>query len=182
MSMSDYKKPMDSYTWAKRTGHNDGTMSGMFGEMDRRQEQEARARASADREERQRKAASDDSGAKVICTELHRQGLMSREDHERCARHAREHLTGRHLRGYHLWALPVVRHMRRSSRATTFWRYLAQARADHIASLYGDDTRRNRLGAILCVIGHPACRLIGKFVAERDWRAATGTGAPSDTP
>ncbi|KND16171.1 hypothetical protein ADZ37_24460 [Pannonibacter phragmitetus] len=112
-----------------------------------------------------------DTNKKVICTELVRQGLFDRADYLLGARYVEEHLTGRHVRGYHAWGLPVVRKMRRSPRATAFWRKLAQARADHIAFLYGDASRRNRLGAVLCAIGHPACYLIGGMVGEQDWRS-----------
>lgn len=109
--------------------------------------------------------------AKVICTELHRQGLFDRSDYLLGLRYVREHLTERHERGYHAWAISVVRTMRRSPRASEFWRKLAQARADHIAFVYGDLSRRNRFGALLCAIGHPVCYAIGGFVGEQDWRA-----------
>lgn len=170
---------MDSYTRGKLTGHNDGTLSGMFGSVDhdreKRQQQE-RDRAALHREVQRRRAArnntaKDDDSAKVICTELHRQGSMSRADYALGADYARKYLTERHYRGYHTWALPVARHMRRSKRATAFWRTLAQARADHIASLNGDLTRRSRFGAILCAIGYPLCYLIGCMAAQRDWRS-----------
>ncbi|WP_374630643.1 hypothetical protein [Pannonibacter indicus] len=126
-----------------------------------------------DRLKAAQKAASSSSPKtekkdKVICTELVRQGLFDRADYLLGARYVEEHLTERHVRGYHAWGLPVVRKMRRSPRATAFWRKLAQARADHIAFLYGDASRRNRLGAVLCAIGHPACYLIGGMVGEQE--------------
>ncbi|WP_157757087.1 hypothetical protein [Pannonibacter phragmitetus] len=120
---------------------------------------------------RQKSSSSNNADQKVICTELVRQGLFDRADYLLGARYVEEHLTERHVRGYHAWGLPVVRKMRRSPRATAFWRKLAQARADHIAFLYGDASRRNRLGAVLCAIGHPACYLIGGMVGEQDWRS-----------
>jgi hypothetical protein len=162
-------KSLQSYHASKAYGASDGTMAGELGAADARREREARRKA--EQSWSSSSSSSSDSSSKVICTELHRQGLMSRDDHERCARHAREHLTEQHYRGYHVWALSVVRHMRRSKRATAFWRTLAAARADHIAYLYGETSRRNILGALLCAIGHPACRLIGKLASKRDWRS-----------
>lgn len=167
-----------SYDRAKSTGYNDGTMGGMLGAVDynrakQSQESYLERRLREEREEKKRRAArsaSQDDSAKVICTELHRQGLMSRADYALGADYARKHLTERHYRGYHAWALSVVRHMRRSKRATAFWRILAQARADHIAYLYGDTARRNRFGALLCAVGYPTCYLIGGFVHEQDWK------------
>lgn len=154
-------KSLKAYHDAKATGGSDGSMAGNLGVEDRKKEQEQWRKSSSSTS-----SSSSSSSSKVICTELHRQGLMSRDDYERCARHAREHLSEQHLRGYHLWALPVVRIMRRSKRATKFWRYLAQARADHIAALYGDETRRNLVGWMLCAVGHPVCRMLAKAASE----------------
>lgn len=112
-----------------------------------------------------------DTDSKVICTELVRLGLFDRSDYLMGARYVEQSLSERHVRGYHAWALPVVRRMRRSPRTTAFWRRLARTRADHIAYLHGDASRRNRFGAFLCAVGHPACYLIGSLVGEQDWRS-----------
>lgn len=168
----------DSYTKGKNTRHNDGTIGGMFGATEydaAKRERQAADNAAVHREVQRRKEArentSNSESSKVICTELHRQGLMSRADYLQGADYARAHLTERHYRGYHVWALAAVRHMRRSKRATAFWRALASARADHIAYLNGDETRRNRLGAILCAIGHTVCYVLGGLVKEQDWQS-----------
>lgn len=102
--------------------------------------------------------------------------MFERDDYLLGARYVEKHLTEQHMRGYHAWALSVVRSMRRSRRATAFWRTLAQARADHIAFLHGDTARRNRFGAFLCAIGHPVCYLIGGLVGEQDWRSLYNEG------
>lgn len=172
----------DSYNRGKNTGHNDGTIGGTLGAVDYNRNKQARDadnNAAVHREVQRRKEAqarkrradeAAEQNSKVICTELHRQGLMTRADYHLGARFASEHLTERHYRGYHVWALPVVRHMRRSKRATAFWRKLAVARADHIAYLHGDTARRNRLGALLCTIGHPVCYALGGLVREQEWQ------------
>lgn len=143
----------------------------MMYEWERSQEALARTAPKAQEQTTKKNNTAADEDAKVICTELVRQGMLGRADYLAGARYVEEHLTDRHMRGYHAWALPVVRHMRRSRRATAFWRVLAQARADHIAFLNGDAARRSRLGALLCAIGHPVCYLIGGLVREPDWRA-----------
>lgn len=122
----------------------------------------------------------EDSRSKVICTWAFSQGLMTREDYILGVRYAKERLTDRHYRGYHAWALAVVRHMRHSKRATSFWSFLARARADHIAYMYGNQTRRNRLGAVLCALGHPICHAIGGFVGEQDWQALYRTATSNE--
>lgn len=144
-------------------GSSTSTYGGYRAAEERRQEQEKKRRAA--------QSKNTDTNKKVICTELVRQGLFNRADYLLGARYVAEHLTERHVRGYHAWGLPVVRRMRRSPRATAFWRKIAQARADHIASLYGDAARRNRLGALVCAIAHPLCYLIGGMTREQDWRS-----------
>lgn len=158
-------KSLKAYHDAKATGVSDGSMAGYLGVADRKKEQEKASSSWSS------SSSKDSSSSKVICTELHRQGLMSRADYLQGADYARAHLTERHYRGYHVWALAAVRHMRRSKRATAFWRALASARADHIAYLNGDETRRNRLGAWLCVLGHPVCYVLGGLVKEQDWQS-----------
>lgn len=158
-------KSLKAYHDAKATGASDGSMAGYLGAADRKKEQEKASSSWSSSS-----SSSSNSSSKVICTELHRQGLMSRADYLLGARFASEHLT-EHYRGYHAWALPVVRHMRRSKTATAFWRKLAAARADHIAFLNGDAARTNQLGALLSAIGHPVCYALGALVKEQDWQS-----------
>lgn len=166
-------KSLQSYHAAKAYGASDGTMAGNLGVEDRRREQEKMRKPASNSwwqpEPKKKTAKKEDE--KVICTELVRQGLFERGDYLAGARYVERHLTDQHMRGYHAWALPVVRHMRRSRRATAFWRALAQARADHVAYLNGATARRNRFGALLCAIGHPACYLIGGLASEQDWHS-----------
>ena len=117
---------------------------------------------------------------KVICTELMRQGLYNRADYLLGARYVQEHLTETHVNGYHAWGLMVVRKMRKSDRWTRVFRYLATARADHIAHVYGDETRKNRFGALLCFVGERACFVIGKFSGSQDWQALYSASAKDE--
>ena len=170
-------KSLEAYHRALATGASDGTMAGELGASDRRREQAKSRSSSSTSWSWDDNKDSNDTDKKVLCTELVRQGLFDRADYLMGARYVEAHLTARHMRGYHAWALPVVRRMRRSRRATAFWRALAQARADHIAYLCGDLSRRNRFGALLCAIGHPVCYVIGGLVGEQDWRSLyTGDG------
>ena len=166
MSNKDDPGPMVKHLRAVEQARIYGTSNNGWATEQARTEKQAEANR---RNSTQTKKSNTDQ--KVICTELVRQGLFNRADYLLGARYVEEHLTERHVRGYHAWGLPVVRKMRRSRRATAFWRMVAQARADHIAFLYGDASRRNRLGAVVCAIGHPVCYLIGGFVGEQDWRS-----------
>lgn len=173
-------KSLKAYHDARARGASDGSMAGNLGVEDARREREAQRKKESSRSSSS--SSNSNSSSKVICTELHRQGLMTRADYLLGARFAGEHLTEQHYRGYHVWALPVVRHMRRSKRATALWRKLAAARADHIAYLHGDTARQNRLGALLCAIGQPVCYAMGKFVRDQNWQALYEKGAEKAAP
>lgn len=109
---------------------------------------------------------SSSSNSKVICTELARQRLFSADDLRRCHDDAKARLSAVHLAGYHQWAIPVVRKMRKSSRLTKVFRVLAQARADEIAARDGETSRSNVLGKVLIALGEPACAFIGRWFVK----------------
>ena len=52
-------------------------------------------------------------GGRVICNELQRQGVMSRQNVLLDYRFTRDHLTTQHVNGYHVWAVHVVKQMRK---------------------------------------------------------------------
>lgn len=113
---------------------------------------------------------SSSTTSKIICNEAVRQNMLSRADLLISHKYVRENLTPTHERGYHYWAVSVVGHMRSSERVAKFWAKLARARANHIAYLYGDNSRRDFFGHILCAAGHPTCLLIGKIVGQQNWQ------------
>lgn len=136
-------------------------------------------------EAKQRKEANSTSwnsttsgtGAKVICTELVRQGLMTQSDLAAGARYFKERLGERHMRGYHLWALPAVRGMRRSRFQAAFWRVLAQARANAIAAQF-DGARKSTLLERLVLRGFDAmCWTLGWRAKAQDWTVLYAPGA-----
>ena len=108
---------------------------------------------------------------KVICTELARQGLMTRSDLVAGARYFEERLSERHMRGYHLWALAAVRGMRRSPLQTAFWRVVAQARANAIAAQYDGDRRATTFERLVLRGFDAMCWTLGWKAAARDWTA-----------
>lgn len=114
--------------------------------------------------------SGDKSGSKVICTELARQGLITKDDYSLCIAYSSDYLNEKHFRGYHFWAVNVVRRMRKSKKWTALFRSLAQARVEHIAWRYGDSSRGSRLGWVLCAVGEPICFGIGALVGQQDWR------------
>lgn len=142
-------------------GVNTGTGSNAIGLETHRQREEAAKKTNG---------GSSGSNNKVICTELVRQGRMSRADLLLGARYFRETLSERHMRGYHAWAVPAVKGMRQSPVQTAFWRALAQARVDAIAAHYGDGQRGHVLKSVVLHGFNAVCWIAGGFVKEQDWR------------
>lgn len=106
-------------------------------------------------------------GGRVICTELHAQGLLDTDLYALDVAYT----PGLHpavVRGYHWWAIPYVRLMRRSALATRIARPLATWRARAIAYEVGKGPFCWR-GAMVRAIGEPLCFAIGLFVPASDW-------------
>ena len=107
-------------------------------------------------------------GGRVICNELHRQGLMDRERVVLDYRFTRDYLSPTHVNGYHLWALLAVRQMRRG-RLVNFWRHIATHRANEIAYIFGKRDKPDYLGKVYRRIFEPICWTLGLFGKSRDW-------------
>lgn len=100
----------------------------------------------------------------VICTELKEKGELNAELYATGARHLQK-LSATTIRGYHFWAIPYTRWMRRSEIARKFIIPFAVGRTKFLAG------RWNLLGFLTVLLGEPACWLIGKCIKENeDWR------------
>ncbi len=107
-------------------------------------------------------------GGTVICTELLRQGMFPADMYaEKCLRTSA--IPDSVIRGYHFWAIPYVRLMRKSPLATRFIAPFALAWA-------GDRTAfaPSVMGKILRIVGEPVCHLIGLFVKKADYSKLYG--------
>ena len=107
-------------------------------------------------------------GGRVICNELMKQGFMSKEDVILDYRFTRDYLTPQHVNGYHLWAVWVVKQMRKG-RMISFWKYIAQSRANEIAYIYGRRDKPDYVGKVVRKIGEPVCWFFGLFCKKTDW-------------
>lgn len=93
----------------------------------------------------------------VICTELMQQGLLDKALWNSCAWYRGDINTYTKI-GYHYWAIPYVRLMKKSPLATKFIRPFAVGRYIYISGKW------NLLGWFTCAVGEPICTLIGKIV------------------
>lgn len=117
-------------------------------------------------------------GKNAICTELHRQGLMPSDLYFWDMAHAVRVMPDELRRGYHYWAVPYVRLMRKSPFATAFIRPFAVARAKQVAHVEGKAKRGSLLGKAIRIIGEPICYTLGHFCAETDLRELYDPGLP----
>lgn len=107
-------------------------------------------------------------GGRVICNELMKQGLMTREQVLLDYRFTRDYLTTKHVNGYHCWAVWMVKQMRKG-RFTKFWKHVAGHRANEIAYIYGKREKPDYLGKLYRHILEPTCWVIGNFKKSTDW-------------
>ena len=107
-------------------------------------------------------------GGRVICNELVRQGVMDRRSVVLDYKFTRERLTPQHVNGYHVWAVHVVKRLRKG-KGVKLWKHIASHRANEIAYIYGERDTPDYLGKVYRHIGEPACWLIGAFCKKTDW-------------
>ena len=109
------------------------------------------------------------SKGKIICTELHAQGLMDTEVFEADQAFGAELMKSdpEVMVGYHAWATGAVELMQRS-RFWTFVAYLiATPWSKHMAYEMGVAKKPNLIGWVIMKAGMPLCRMIGRSIAKR---------------
>ena len=100
-----------------------------------------------------------DAVGTVICTELHRQGIMSDEVFETDKSFGKKQDIET-IAGYHTWAIPLANLMRKYKIVTWVITPIAMAWAEDMAG------GKNMFGKILNKIGIPICRFIGRKALE----------------
>ena len=107
-------------------------------------------------------------GGRVICNELMRQGILDRKHVLLDYRFTRDYLTPTHVRGYHVWAVWMVKQMRKG-KFVKFWKHVAGHRANEIAYIYGERDKPDYLGKIYRKILEPICWSVGLLCKKSDW-------------
>jgi hypothetical protein len=105
---------------------------------------------------------------RVICNELMRQGIMDRKQVILDYRFTRDYLTPTHVSGYHVWAVWMVKQMRKG-KFVKLWAHIAGHRANEIAYIYGERDKSDYLGKLYRKILEPICWTVGLFCKETDW-------------
>lgn len=99
----------------------------------------------------------------VICTELESQNRLSKQEYLASAVRALD-LHPTLLRGYHWWAVPVTRWMRKSPRLSRSLAPIARARCRYLLGKF------SLIGWLTVILGEPICHLIGLFISEQNWQ------------
>ena len=107
-------------------------------------------------------------GGRVICNELMRQGIMTRKQVILDYKFTRDYLTPTHVNGYHVWAVWMVKQMRKG-KFVKFWKHVAGHRANEIAYIYGERDNPDYLGKVYRRLLEPLCWSIGLFCNQSDW-------------
>jgi hypothetical protein len=104
----------------------------------------------------------------VICTELNAQGRLS--DNLYAASGARAlKLPQDVLDGYHYWAVPLTKKLRKSVFLSAVFQYLATSRCEYLLG------KPRFWGWASVVLGEPICAMIGrKLIAKTDWKVLYG--------
>ena len=113
-------------------------------------------------------------GGRVICNELCRQGVMTRKQVVLDYKFTRDYLTPQHVNGYHVWAVWMVRQMRKG-KFVKFWKHVAGHRANEIAYIYGEREKPDYLGKVYRKILEPTCWVVGYFCKRTDWSTLYNT-------
>ena len=114
-------------------------------------------------------SGSGNSSGRVICTHFYRRGKLDRDLWRADLEFTFENLSDTTIRGYHYWAIPYVRLMRRSRLAEQIMYPLARARAEEIAFQAGRRAKGSISGKIVRLIGEPICYVIGSMVKQKDF-------------
>jgi hypothetical protein len=109
----------------------------------------------------------------VICSELYRQKLITKEDYFINLRFTRSHLIPQRgysiLQGYWFMAIPVVKIMRKNKTMTRIWKHIFQKRTSDLKWRLGKG-KFNLLGRVYSLIFENTCAVLGKFCNEQDYQ------------
>ena len=103
---------------------------------------------------------------RVICSELYKQNLMSKEDYLMDLSFTQSHMIPKYgdafLQGYWSFAVPAVKKMRQSKLHTKFWKHIACSRAQDIKWRLGKG-KFNIFGRLYSLFFENLCWAIGKI-------------------
>ena len=106
------------------------------------------------------------TGGTVICTELYRQNLMSKEDHKLSWDFTINNFSETHINGYWYWAVPTVKLMKKNKLVTKFWNHVMSNRTKDIKWRLNKG-KFNLLGRLYSILIENGSYVIGKIIKDK---------------
>ncbi len=103
-------------------------------------------------------------GMSAVCTEMHRQGFLSDEMFHDEQWAVDLIVDDNMIRGYHVWAVPLVGVMKKSKIVTALLKPLVRGWATYMTYKIGKTEKYSLVGSFIYNVGGRICRLIGRFV------------------
>lgn len=107
--------------------------------------------------------------SRVICTHFYKNGEMPENWWKADVAWTLKNCSETTRRGYHYWAVPYVRLMRRNKFAESIMRPIALSRAKELAYKMGDADSGSLFGKFVRITLEPLSYIIGLLVQQRDW-------------
>jgi len=102
----------------------------------------------------------------VICTELHKQKLMSKEDCRLSWNFTINNFSSTHLNGYWYWAVPMTKIMKKNKGVTKFWNHIMSNRTKDIKWRLNKG-KFNLLGRLYSILIENVSYIIGKLIEKK---------------
>lgn len=106
-------------------------------------------------------------GGSVICTELYKQNLMSREDHRLSWDFTVNNFSQTHIHGYWYWAVPMAKVMKKNKLVTKFWNHVMSNRTRDIKWRLKKG-KFNLLGRLYSILIENGSYVIGKLIKTKE--------------
>jgi len=102
----------------------------------------------------------------VICTELCRQNLISKEDYKIHWNYTMNKWNKDELKGYWIWAMPTAKKMKTNKWLTKFWLHIMKYKIQHVKHTLGK-AKFTLKGYIYNLLIEQISLLISKFIAKK---------------
>ena len=102
----------------------------------------------------------------VICTELYKQNLMSKEDHQLSWNFTINNFSDTHINGYWYWAVPMVKLMKKNKLVTKFWNHVMSNRTKDIQWRLKKG-KFNLLGKLYSILIENGSYIVGKLISKK---------------
>ena len=102
----------------------------------------------------------------VICTELYRQKLMSKEDCRLSWNFTINNFSSTHINGYWYWAVPMTKIMKKNKLVTKLWNHIMSNRTKDIKWRLNTG-KFNLLGRLYSILIENGSYIIGKLIEKK---------------